>query len=179
MELNEFKERYLKALPEIPPEININLNQFRIFPKSKVDLLPIKENEKKLLKNVGLPEQASPYLSFTYNDEIVLEKLNVIDTNLDDKFSIYIIIGSNGTGDPICIHSEDGRIVYLDHNIKMNEIFINSSISQFVESICLFAETMRSDCNFKFLEELEKVDYSAIKPKGMWLSEYEHLVYDK
>lgn len=50
----------------------------------------------------------------------------------------------------------------------MAEIFINSSIAQLAESLCLYQEARTSGWSFDFVQEIGKIDPKAVEVGCMW-----------
>lgn len=95
---------------------------------------------KNFLIEAGLPESAPPFLTFessaTGGGVRLIEKYDSAETS----YSKYIYVGFNGNGHPICIHEENGEVIYLDHDNDHQEIFINSSIPQLAESLLAYVD---------------------------------------
>lgn len=169
---SQFKQRFREALPAVPTELDLGLGKFRDFPAERIAELRMTDHDKTFLAEAGLPEDAAPFLSFLYEPGIVLESLLTIDSSLGSEYEKYIILGNNGSGDPICIRQPEGIIVVLNHDNHMQEIFINSSISQFAESLCLFQESINSGFKLDFIAELKRLDARALNEPAMWPEEY-------
>ena len=172
MKPTEFKARFIKALPVIPPDIDLDLAQFQTFPPKLVNDLNIPTSDKAILIEVGLPESAAPFLDFCLKEDLVLQPLNQLDTSLEDEFKDFLLIGSNGSGDSICINKSFGEIVYFNHDNDMQKIFMNSSVTKLAETLCLFAESMAAGYNTDFINDLARVDIQAIREPAMWPFEF-------
>jgi len=161
---SEFKSRFISSLPPIPEDIDLALDEFVSFPAHCVEALKISDNDRRLLRDCGLPADASPFLSFGLSAERVLMPLK--------DFPESVAIGHNGCGDMICIdQSADGAIVYYNHDNKMKRIFMNSSLQQFAESLCLFAEFMQTKDGESFARRLRASDPHAVATGAFWLNE--------
>ncbi|BDS07339.1 hypothetical protein NT6N_23790 [Oceaniferula spumae] len=167
MKPEAFIERFKSAQPDLPSDIDIELAVFHPFHVDEVKVLPISEVDKEFLL-VGLPEDATPYLSFFPS----LRRFVDIDPYLGDDFSAFIALGHNGSGDYICLDTRDGKIIYHNHDNGMQEVFINSSIEKFAETLCLFAESALVNYASPFLKDLGSIDPPAVEPSAMWFSEY-------
>ena len=174
MNPKEFIERFTEAQPDLPPDIDLDLAVFHPFPTKQVMALPISNIAQEYLLS-GLPEDATPYLSFFSS----LQRFTDIDPYLGDEFSDFIALGHNGSGDHICLDLRDGRIVYHNHDNGMQEVFINSSIEKFAEALCLFAESALVDYASPFLEDLERIDPRAVAPGAMWPSDFLMMLEDQ
>jgi hypothetical protein len=62
---------------------------------------------------------------------------------VDKSLSKYIYVGFTATNDPICIVDGAGTVVYLDYENDFEEVFINSSVSQFAESLMVYVEFIK------------------------------------
>jgi hypothetical protein len=140
------------------------------------------------LLNVGLPRSAAPYLDFRSPSGSPLPTASEM-WQLPDGFSHYRVIGSNGSGDPICIdEDEDGAIVYLNHDNEFARVFINSSVPQLAECLLAFRGLIResqsrngpdayldgnlpNDLLDGFVETLKAVDGVTLYDDSMWEAE--------
>ena len=157
------------------------------FDKYEVEGLPISNDQKRYLYESGLPMDAAPFL--TFGQEYIGLLKNVSDVwKLPPEYSKYRIIGSTGSGDPICIdESNNGCIVYLDHDNNFKCIFINSSLMQLVESLLAYRnlvnETIRINGEDAYLDgmipetvrqetfsKLKEIDNTSMASKSFWKS---------
>lgn len=171
MSPQEFKSRFQNAYGEIPEGIDIELGTFREFPKKMVESLKISDEDKSILLEVGFPEQSAPFLDFTYN----LERLTELQPNVGKEYDRFRVIGHNGSGDLVCIDESDGSICYHIHDNRMARVFINSSLHQFAESLCLIVETIESDFSKDFLALLSQIDSRACESGTFWPMESQML----
>jgi hypothetical protein len=168
----EFKERFRAAMPDIPVDLDLELGVFGEYLEDSVESLDIDAADRRILREVGFPEDSAPFLSFTHDPGRALRPLTEVDSSLGDDFRHYRLFGSNGSGDSICIDQRDGNVVYLNHDWDMKRILINSSVSKFAEAICLLAEAKHKNPNMDFLAELAKIDAAAVLEDAMWPSEH-------
>jgi len=168
----EFKARFEKAQGPVPEGIDLDPGKFRAFPPDRIDELRIDEPAKGILREVGFPEDAAPFLSFHEKPDKILKKLPSVFSFLGREFERYRLLGSNGSGDFVCIDESDGSIIYLNHDAKMKRVFMNSSLPQFAESRCLMAESLQSDFTIDFIGALSCIDPAAIEDGAMWPEEY-------
>lgn len=160
----EFKSRFIASLPPIPDDIDLSLDDFSTFPTERVACLRISDADRRLLAECGLPIDAAPFLSFGLSIERVLMPL--------DGFPDSVAIGQNGSGDMICIdQSANGAVVYYNHDNHMQRVFMNSSVMQFAECLCLFSEFMRTKDAGTFARHVERVDSPALAAGTFWLNE--------
>ena len=147
------------------------------------------------LTMAGLPVDAAPFLSF---DELrkglkhVYEIWGRPDDYPDDakkRLSPYLVIGSDGAGNPICLDTNnDCQVVHLDHEDWFNTMtFVNSSLPQFAESLLLVSEMyetandelsddeLRKPIPEKYKQDLflkiEAIDPRAMADNAFWKPE--------
>lgn len=136
----------------------------------------------------GLPEEAAPFLGFQRPVTGPLPTLSEY-FGLSDTFRRYRVIGSNGSGDPICIdQAQQGSIVSINHDDHYRPIFMNSSIPQLAESLILYRRLVRQtitvggedafmdnnipvDLRVWIAQEMEQVDAPALLEGCMWHGE--------
>lgn len=63
MDPEEFKQRFIKALPEVSAELNLGLDEFYQFPKISLLEYELGFDDLDLLHRIGLPKRASPFFS--------------------------------------------------------------------------------------------------------------------
>jgi hypothetical protein len=160
----EFKSRFIASLPPIPDDIDLSLDEFSTFPNERIANLRIRDVDRRLLAECGLPIDAPPFLSFGLSADRVLMPL--------DDFPDSVAIGHNGSGDMICIdQAATGAVVYYNHDNQMQRVFMNSSILQFAECLCLFSEFMRTKDAETFARHVELVDSPALAAGSFWPNE--------
>jgi hypothetical protein len=166
---SEFKQRYRELLPEIPDDVRaeLRLDEFIQFPEAKVAGLQISERDRSFLVESGLPRDCSPFLSFApYGDSA----LNTALEPLED-FPQAVVIGSNGSGDMICLdQNAGGAVVYYNHDLSMKRFLMNSSLAQLAESICEFAAFMRAKDLERLRTRLKSIDPNP-EAIDYWMSE--------
>jgi len=125
--------------------------------------VPLSEQDRIFLLNVGFPEEAAPFLSF---DDFKVELKPIhekwgspYDYSDEEKSRLrpYMVIGSDGAGNPIAIDTGNNcEIVHLDHDDWFNTVtFVNSSISNFALFLLLTKEMMEKANSELSEEELE------------------------
>jgi hypothetical protein len=87
-----------------------------VYSREAASELSISAESKRLLTDVGLPESAAPFLDFGGDSAFVLAPVCEIWKAGDSQ---QRIIGSNGYGDPICVHSRSGVVSFLLHDDQM------------------------------------------------------------
>ena len=163
----EFKRRYIKSLPSVPEELNLKLDEFVLFDSQTLESSGLSEKDKEFLLEAGLPRDASPFLTFqAYSLNDISKRKEVF--GIDETF---FPIGHNGSGDPIVIDTKSGEVLYFNHDNYMKKVFINSSLKQFAESLCVQQENRTSNTLNKCLAEISYIDAPAAEKETMWYSE--------
>ena len=165
MEPKEFKARYKKSLPR-----GISL-KFVKYKKKHIDKLSLSPIDRALLLRVGLPDSAAPFIHFEALDD---DKLSVLE-HLIPNNDRYYIIGSNGSGDAIAIDSENGHVVYFNHDLDFVEVLMNTSIETLAECICLYMENWKTTNPDELLTKLLNADPKLKDTIGFWITEIEIL----
>ena len=154
----------MSSLPSVPGDIELSLDAFVLFPVERIATLKISDVDRRLLAECGLPADASPFLSFGLSPDRVLMPF--------DEFSDSVAIGHNGCGDTVCIdQSAEGAVVYYNHDNHMQRVFMNSSLVQFAECLCLFAQFMRTKDSNTFNQQVKSVDSAALTADSFWPNE--------
>lgn len=168
---------------------------YRYLPSS-IDETSVNNETFTFLTTCGLPSDAAPCLNFS---DIKANQLwtpgKVFEIELDELEN-YLVFGSNGAGDPLCIDTnQDGEIVYLNHDNDFEAIFINKSILKF--AACLtkyrdfilsiigdttndYARRKFSDEEFETLKsDLIEIDKSCVEEKSFWIEEVNNLLWER
>jgi len=123
------------------------------------DLFPETQD---FLMYYGLPASCAPLLSFKEKPETPGEAFDIQLASLTG----YIMIGSSGQRDPVCIDLAcDNEIVVLRHDLNFERHFVNSSLEQFGECLILYknhsdVETLKAD--------LRKADRRCLNEHTFW-----------
>lgn len=162
----------------------------------QVDTTKIDNETFVFLTNWGLPSDAAPFLGFGEVQEGKLltpnQILQIDFYGLDD----YLMFGSNGSGDPICIDVvKQSEVVYLNHDNYFERIFINKSIMQL--ALCLiryrdfilsliditsaaYAKRKFSDDEFLQLKRnFLDIDKSYLIGNSFWTAELDVLLWER
>lgn len=92
---------------------------------------------KTFLTEAGLPDSAAPFLGFGQLAVIPLPTLaEAWGLTHDEVARRVYCIGSNGSGDPICI-GPSGRVWVFNHDDNFAPTFVNASVAQL--AVCLLA----------------------------------------
>jgi hypothetical protein len=153
------------------------------YPQSVVADLTIPGEAKSFLTNIGLPEDAAPFLDFGGSRHISMPTVTEVWKAGERR---YRIIGSNGYGDPVCVDTESaGRVFYLLHDDQMTPRFMNSSIPQLAYSLLAFREVVAEtnaiggkgaflegrippEIVDRFITKMETIDPPAISSEHFW-----------
>lgn len=112
------------------------------FPREQLENSTLNNSTKEFLK-VGFPENAAPFLNFgliNYDNEFFNIYDYFSDYELDINTKNYWIIGSENSGNTICVDtSQNDKIIIVDHeqDFELIEI-INLNISELSKSLLLF-----------------------------------------
>ena len=118
-----------------------------------------------------LPSEAAPFLSFDKAED-VKRIFEVYGSSWEwsdkdkERLSPYIMIGSDGSGNPICQRNTDKAVVLIDHDDGFNSVsFVNSGVQQLQESLLAYFGERDAE---RFLSEMQKIDPKAIEPESFW-----------
>ncbi|WJE50796.1 SUKH-4 family immunity protein [Bacillus cereus] len=178
-----------------PKEFCDRWNEKRDGPLNKVDRdmlqhTNLSSDTRRFLSEAGLPASAAPFIEFDNATEPMQNVNQKFGMPID--FKSYWYIGTTGSGDPLCIDEGTNKVVYLHHDNNYEEIFINSSIHQFAESLLLFSklidEAIHLNGEFAFLDneipesvciwfenEVRRIDPKVIEENAFWFEELENL----
>lgn len=179
----------------LPEEFNQNWDVSKNGPLLKFSYEGLKNTSfsdelKQFLSIGGLPETPPPYLEFTSSQSSFKPITSVFD--MPEEYQKYWLLGSTGSGDPICIVENKESIVFLNNGDDYKEVFINSSLNQFAECILLFSQMIDKAIEINgedafidndipeslinwLKEQLERVDSNCIKEGCFWDIEIESL----
>ena len=176
---NEFRERWCD---------DGDLESLVVYPLEALETLSIPEESRTFLTSAGLPESAAPFLDFRAPDHGALQTAAEL-WRLEPEYERYHVIGSNGSGDPLCIDELlDAQIVYLNHDFNFHRVLINSSVPQLAELLLAFRHVVReaqlrngedayldgdvpSDLQQWLLKEIIRIDPSAAHADCLWVQE--------
>ncbi|QJI38584.1 SUKH-4 family immunity protein [Pseudomonas sp. ADAK13] len=158
----DFKARFIAALPFVPPELDLCLGEFVVYEAGQVSALAPQDSQ--FLLKQGLPRDAAPFLSFeAYSASQIAHRLTVYGLSND-----YFPLGHNGSGDVLAIDRRSREVVCFNHDFDNERVFINATLMQFAQCLCLFQEHLRDGRIDRCLAEIERVDPAAAVPGAMW-----------
>ncbi len=108
------------------------------------------------LDEVGYPEAAEPGLDFTDLSEKLFTHTQLYHRDDFPVLDQYLVIGANAEGNPVCIDTTDGTIVFIDHDHGFESVFINTSLMQLSYCMAVYG-IARKD-----LAELKPADLAAL-----------------
>lgn len=128
-----------------------------------------------------LPEAAAPCLSFSkaarpaHIYEVFGSRSNWSDEDRS-RLAPFLVIGSDGAGNPICVEEDTGSVILLDHedNFRTRQ-FVNSSVRQLGE--CLLAYMGEKDA-IRFKAALTSIDAEALRDGSFWAYELAGIGHD-
>jgi len=165
----------------------------KIFKFNKDELKSFGINDKTIdiLSNIGLPEDAAPFLIFGgIHDGKTIAEIYGTD-NPDDKFLIEI--GVDGVGDTICVDTKSNcEIVACDHEDDFKKRYMNSSVTELLHFITIYkdfgeglinekGEDAFIESNFtdeelgNLLNQLSIIDRRALESGSYWAGEIQTL----
>jgi len=141
---------------------------------------------------IGLPKHVAPYISFKTGDKLSnsIETLNRI-YDIQDEFEKYVVIGADGSGNPIAINTTNNDTVeWLDHEDYFSSSYFNSSIETMLSFFMIYEDFLKTillengedavlNSNFtdeQFIDMKNKmllVDAKAVNELGFWNEELE------
>jgi hypothetical protein len=153
--------------------------------------LSLAPETKKFLTEAGLPESASPFITFESSNDSGGHRLTEKYEDADAGYRGYIYVGFTGSGHPICIMEENDKVLYIDLENDHAEVFINSSIAQFAESLLAFVDFVNQikavNGRSAFLErnapkesldrladKLKEIDSASLTEGSFWDEEVNH-----
>jgi len=120
-----------------------------------------------------LPHEAAPCMTFdrAANPLRVCELWKNSDWSAEDqaRLASFLVIGSDGAGNPLCVERVSGEIWLFDHEDRFRtRQFVNSSIPQLGE--CLLAYMGEKDPD-RFRSAVNKIDNRAMVSGALWWHE--------
>jgi hypothetical protein len=142
------------------------------------------------LKGCGLPADCEPCLAFEkFVDNKHISTVNEVLGTSDKELDNYLMIGTNGSGAPVCIDlARKNEIVYLDHDQHFERVFINASIVHFAQCLVSYQDFLAAenggrrftDTEMQHLKSLlRKADRRALDDGSFWNAELEYLEWER
>lgn len=158
-----FKDRFVASLPQLPADLDLHLDEFVLFDAESLPTRLAREDSS-LLAAQGLPRDAAPFLSFyAYSQPEIESRVHIF--GLSDS---YFPIGHNGSGDVIAIDVDSRHVILFNHDSYNQSVFINSSLVQFAESLCIYQEHLNKEAMANCLDAIAIIDARAVDLGSMW-----------
>ena len=151
------------------------------FPAQALEEVRVPDDAKAFLLEAGLPAEAAPFLNFSPPKKGPIPRVSETLWHLTPQFACYRVIGSNGSGDPVCIEESEGRIVYLDHENYFEPVLMGSSVFTLAECLLAFRAfiTDAASSSSPMTQErigviigcLQRIDPEACQEGGFWFAE--------
>lgn len=155
-----------------------------VFPESSLADVRLPADARAFLVESGLPVESAPFLGFEPPKGVALQRVSAV-FHQPAAFDRYRIIGSNGSGDPICIdEAANGQIVYLNHDNRFQRVLMASSVVSLAECLLELRDVIEDAGGTKLvaperyrqlLERLRAIDPAACELDGYWPHEIEML----
>ena len=141
------------------------------------------------LTEAGLPRSVAPFLDF---DALQTSRLVPASEmwGIGPEFDNHIVVGSNGSGDPVCLVAPTGELVYLNHDNRFKETLMNTSVARFAACSLVFREliaaTIAQNGETALLDndippeplaqarqKMLEIDPNAFAPASFWSANFE------
>lgn len=164
--------------------------------REQIEGLGLRKDTMHFLRVAGLPDDAAPFLSFSYLAEGRLRGVDEV-FKVREGLSRYKAIGFDGNGCPICIDAgQEDRIVCLDHDQDFEAVFVNASVPQLAETLLAYRdfvqevragsggqadldEAFTDDQWGRLAERIAAIDGEAGPPDGFWNRELQTLLNNR
>ncbi|NKI71064.1 hypothetical protein GN109_16685 [Collimonas pratensis] len=166
----EFRKRFLTrlvAFSNMPKEVSARLSAFVHFDEALLFKFSLTHADIEFLTQYGLPRDAAPFLNFNAYSEHELDDMRALRGVPKNFFPI----GQNGSGDMLGIDISSREVVYLNHDRDMERVFVNTSLYQFAECLCLYQEHSLAKTMVNCLSDIQRVDSNAAEKNTMWATE--------
>jgi hypothetical protein len=172
---NQFVQRWHSEI--LAKRADRDDEQLATLPSRDVGDFPrLPEAARQFLAEAGLPKSCAPFLSFddlAHGLRHVWHVFSPGQWKPEEKHGLenYAMIGSDGSGNPICVDERDGRIVAIEHELLFSTsagerrvMFVNSSVAQLAQCLLLVA----AHASNTGLEAIKQIDESAAAPGTFW-----------
>ena len=152
------------------------------FPQSSISDVQLPADARAFLVEVGLPEDAAPFLSFSPPKSGTLPRVSVV-WHQPSEFDRYRMIGSNGSGDPVCLDEKaGGQVVYLNHDNLFQRVLMASSVITLAASLLQVRDFVAESGGFSammaagsfepLVARLRSIDPAVCGEGGYWRQEF-------
>ncbi|MBO1332559.1 SUKH-4 family immunity protein [Streptomyces sp. VRA16 Mangrove soil] len=156
--------------------------RLRQYTPGEVESLGMPERHVAVLTDVGIPEEAAPFLAFDDPQlPCPLETWALSDVFVEDV-DRFVVIGSDGSGNPVVLdRTRPGFVLLIDRERGTGIHVFNTSIPRFLSSLLAFRdfvdlrnqESSPAVALAALAERLEGIDPEAWEVGSLWLAEIE------
>jgi len=157
-------------------------DRLMVFPERALSDVRLPVDARAFLIEAGLPVEAAPFLSFGPPKSGLLPRASLV-WHQPPAFDRYRIIGTNGSGDPVCLDEETrGQVVYLNHDHRFKRVLMASSVFTLAECLVQFRDVIADaggDIELippegfdRLLEGFRTIDPAAGGAGGYWQREF-------
>jgi len=134
-----------------------------VFPEHSIADVRLPADARAFLVEVGLPEEAAPFLNFKPPKSGTLQRVSFA-WHQPATFDRYRMIGSNGSGDPVCLDEEtDGQVVYLNHDNRFQRVLMASSVITLAASLLQVRDFAAESGGFSAMTSAESLEPLAAR----------------
>jgi hypothetical protein len=162
------------------------------FTGESLQSITLPDTSIEFLVKVGLPDSAAPFLDFHGLGDRRLQAASAA-YSIGPEFDRFLCIGTNDSGDPICIDTEShGAVVLLFHDDNFRVVPVNSSVEKFAASLLVFRRLVDAACELngddafldgdipdhlpgKLAAELAAIDSDCMQDRSFWPTEIKSL----
>jgi hypothetical protein len=158
MEPEQFVARWKREVYDLEPEFIRDDLRLLTCPADSPLLATLPTASARFLVAAGLPSSCAPFLGFseigrglkTLVEVWRLDGVVGIDT---EELRRYIVLGSDGAGNPLCLDSKDhGKIFMVDHDDAFrSRSLMASSVPQLAEALLLIHTLPHEDFGRNFM----------------------------
>lgn len=166
--------------------------------KQKLSQLPLHLSAIAYLE-VGLPQYAAPYINFVNASDDLFEGIAKLEDqyNLEIESNKYIVIGADGSGNPIAINVKNNDMIeWLDHEDYFEPSYVNNSIESLLTFLIIYRDFLNetiishggkslisddfTDEQYNILKQrMSAIDSPALTEAGFWKEELEVLLKNR
>ncbi|MER5480740.1 SUKH-4 family immunity protein [Streptomyces sp. NPDC002734] len=157
--------------------------RLRRYTRGEVETLRLPERDVAVLADVGIPEEAAPFLAF--DDRRLpcpLETWDFPDVPVEDP-DPFVVIGSDGSANPVVLdRTRPGFVLLVDRERGTGVHVYNTSIPRFLASLLAFRDFVElrertsspaTAALEALTERLQEIDPEAWGAECLWAAETE------
>ena len=150
-------------------------------------------------RRTGLPKDAAPFISFVSESNDLFKGIAKLEDqyNLEIEPNKYIVIGADGSGNPIAINiKKNDTVEWLDHEDYFEPNYFNNSVESLLSFLIIYrdflngtitSDTESSSLNDDFTDDqynvmkarMLEIDSSALTEVGFWKEELDILLKNR